>query len=92
MRGFMANEGETGVRLLTAPNGPFRPRFVARVAAIIADEASAGRYNPPTEPAVLADGIVALGERYLHNGADPTLNPDPATAHTMVSLLLRERC
>ncbi len=47
---------------------------------------------PPAATEVLADGIIALAERYLHNGGDPTLNPDPQTARTVVRLLLREPC
>jgi AcrR family transcriptional regulator len=90
MQSFLANEGESGLRLATAPQGLLRPRLVARVAELIELEHDAGRYDPPAPPAVLADGIVALCERYLHNGGDPTLNPDPAMAKTIIGLLLRE--
>lgn len=90
MRSFIANEGEGGLRLLTAPRGPIRPRIVGVLRRLIEQERDAGRYRPPAPPELLADGIVSLGERYLHNGGDPTLNPDPATATRIVSLLLRE--
>jgi AcrR family transcriptional regulator len=90
VRALLANEGEPGLRMLIAPRGRIRPRLVARTAAIIAEEAGAGRYRPPAPPDVLADGVVSLGERFLHNGGDPGLNPDLATAKTIVGLLLRE--
>ena len=90
MRAFIAHEGDGGLRLLTAPRGPIRPRIVAALRGLIEVERDAGRYRPPAPPELLADGIVSLGERYLHNGGDPTLNPDPATARRIVGLLLRE--
>ena len=36
---------------------------------------------------VLADGIVALGERWLYHGGDPEMNPDPATARQVIKSL-----
>jgi AcrR family transcriptional regulator len=92
LRAFLLNEGDGGLRLLTAPTGPVRPQIVKTVAAIIDHEAAEGDYRPPAAPQLLADGIVALAERYLHNGGDPTLNPDPTTARTIAALLLREPC
>jgi AcrR family transcriptional regulator len=90
VRTLLANEGASGLRLLTDPDGPIRPRIVARVAGVIEEEERAGRYVPPAAPAVLADGVVSLGERFLHHGGDPALNPDPETAKAIISLLLRE--
>jgi len=92
LRAFLLNEGASGLLMLTSPIGPVRPRVVATVAALIDDEVTDGHYLPPAAPEVLADGIIALAERYLHNGGDPTLNPDPETARTVVRLLLREPC
>jgi AcrR family transcriptional regulator len=89
-RGFLANEGAAGVQLLTAPSGPLRPRIVANVHGLILEQVDAGAYRPPADPGILADGIVSLGERYLHNGGDPSLNPDPASARVIVRLMLRE--
>jgi AcrR family transcriptional regulator len=90
LRGFLANEGAAGVQLLTAPNGPLRPKIVATVLDLIREQVDAGRYVPPASPEIIADGIVSLGERYLHNGGDPTLNPDPTSARVIVRLLLRQ--
>jgi AcrR family transcriptional regulator len=90
LHALLANEGDRGIRMLTALNGPIRPRLVELLTHAIEREVTDGGYRPPAPPATLADGIVALGERYLHNGGDPTLNPDPTTAHTVITLLLRE--
>lgn len=92
LRAFLVNEGESGLRLITSPAGPVRPRLVETVTELIDREAAAGHYRPPAPPGLLADGIVALAERYLHNGGDPSLNPDPVTARTIAGLLLREPC
>jgi AcrR family transcriptional regulator len=90
VRTLLANEGGAGLRMLTAPAGPIRPRLVALIAAAIEAEARAGAYRAPAPPEVLADGVVSLGERFLHHGGDPDLNPDPAAAKAIISLLLRE--
>jgi AcrR family transcriptional regulator len=89
LRAFLANEGNGGLELVTAHRGGVRPRLVAAVGDVIAREANAG-YQPPDDPYLLADGIVALAERWLYNGGDPALNPDPATARRVIGLLLRE--
>jgi hypothetical protein len=90
IRALLASEGAAGLRVLTAPNGPVRPRLVARLSELIAEQVAAGAYRAPGPPSVLAEGVVSLGERLLHDGRDPSLNPDPATAKTVVGLLLRE--
>jgi AcrR family transcriptional regulator len=90
LRALLANEGESGLRLLTAARGPVRPRLLARLTAAIEAEVDAGAYRTPAPPAVLADGLLSLGERFLHHGGDPDLNPDPASAALIVGLLLRE--
>jgi hypothetical protein len=66
-----------------------RPHLVAALTERIEREAQRG-YRPPADPRVLADGIVALGERFLYHNGNPALNPDPATARVVIRLLLRE--
>lgn len=90
LRAFFANEGDHGIRLVTAPSGRFRPRIVAATEASIDEQVARGAYRPPDDPRVLADGIVSLGERFLYHGGDAALNPDPQTAKRVIALLLRE--
>ena len=92
LRAFLAAEGEFGLRVITAPNGRMRPRMVALVRDIIVAQVEQGAYQAPADPAVLADGIVSLGERFLYHRGDPAMNPDPATARQTIALLLREPC
>jgi AcrR family transcriptional regulator len=90
LRAFLANEGENGLRLMTAASGPFRPRMVAATVDLITDQSERGLYEPPDDPRVLADGIVTLGERFLYHGGEPDLMPDAETASRVIALLLRE--
>jgi AcrR family transcriptional regulator len=90
LRAFFEHEGDHGLRLVTAPNGPFRPRMVAAAEHLINEQVDSGVYEPPDDPHVLADGIVSLGERFLYHGGDSDLNPDPETAKRVIALLLRE--
>jgi AcrR family transcriptional regulator len=92
LRAFLINESDNGLRMVTSPTGPVRPRIVETVTEVINRETVNGHYRPPAPPELLADGIIALAERYLHNGGDPALNPDPTTARTIAGLLLREAC
>lgn len=91
LHAFIANEGNSGERLATALNGGVHPRLVAAVRDIIERDATSG-YRPPADPQLLADGIVALSERWFYHGGDPAMNPDPATARQVIGLLLREPC
>ncbi len=90
MQPFLAAEGEHGLRLVTELNGGVRPRMVAAIAAYIQAEVDGGYYRPPDSPELLADVLVSLGERFLHHGGDPTMNPDLDTARRAVALMLRE--
>jgi AcrR family transcriptional regulator len=89
---FLVNEGDGGLRMITSPSGPIRPRLVEIVVELIQREQRAGHYRPPARPELLADGIVAMAERFLHNAGEATLDPDPATARSLAGLLLREPC
>jgi AcrR family transcriptional regulator len=89
LQAFLVNEGDSGLRMVTALDGGVRPRLLAKIEGIITREAKAG-YRPPAAPILLADGILSLAERWLYHHGDPALNPDPATARRMIGLLLRE--
>lgn len=89
LQAFLVNEGDAGLRLVTALDGGVRPRLLSKIESVIAREAQAG-YRPPAPPVLLADGILSLAERWLYHHGNPALNPDPATARRMIGLLLRE--
>jgi AcrR family transcriptional regulator len=87
---FLEHERGTGLELITRVNGGFRPRIEAWLTAMIQDEIDAGHYRAPADPALLADGIMTIGERYLHHGGDPDVTPDAEAAGRMIAVLLRE--
>jgi hypothetical protein len=43
--------------------------MVERVTGLIEEEVSAGRYEPPVDPATLGFAIVRLAEAFLYNDA-----------------------
>lgn len=85
---FLAHERDAGLLLLTRVNGGFRPRAVAWFRDVVQAEIDSGAYRPRADAALLADGIITIGERYLHHGGDPDVTPDPAAAGRMVAALL----
>jgi AcrR family transcriptional regulator len=87
---FLQHERDTGLELLTWVNGGFRPRLNAWIRDVIQGEIDASHYCAPADPELLADGIVTIGERFLHHGGDPDVIPDPVSAGRMIALLLRE--
>ena len=89
---FLRHERGSGLEMLTRVNGGFRPRLVAWLRDMIQAEIEGGHYRAPADPELLADGIVSIGERFLHHGGDPDVTPDPKGAGRMIAVLLRERC
>jgi len=89
---FLEHERDAGLELMIRVKGGFRPRVVAWIRDLIQDEIDAGHYRAPADPVLLADGVVTIGERFLHHGGDPDVTPDPASAGRMIAVLLREPC
>jgi AcrR family transcriptional regulator len=69
LRQFVDAEREAALRIITSRNGIVQPRMVAMITELITEEARAGRYDPPVEPAVLGYAIVRLAEAFLFNDA-----------------------
>src|SRR4051794_5198709 len=69
LRQFVEAEREAALRIITSRNGNVQPRMVAMITELIEEEARAGRYDPPVEPAVLGYAIVRLAEAFLFNDA-----------------------
>jgi AcrR family transcriptional regulator len=87
---FLEHERGLGLELMIRVNGGFRPRVVAWIGELIQAEVDAGHYRAPADPALLADGVMTIGERFLHHGGDPDVTPDAAAAGRMIAVLLRE--
>jgi AcrR family transcriptional regulator len=69
LRQFVEHEREAALRILTSSEGLVHPRIVARVTDLIEDEARAGYYEPPVEPATLGYAIVRLAEAFIYTDA-----------------------
>jgi AcrR family transcriptional regulator len=69
LRRFLELERDA-LRILTSSAGVVQRSMVARVTSLIEDEARAGRYEPPVDPATLGYAIVRLAEAFLYNDAD----------------------
>jgi AcrR family transcriptional regulator len=68
LRRFLEQERDA-LRILTSSAGYVHPRMVERVTGLIEEEVSAGRYEPPVDPATLGFAIVRLAEAFLYNDA-----------------------
>lgn len=69
LRRLLEQERTGAMRLLTSSDGIVQPRAVSCLAEMIADEAAAGRFDPPADPETLAYAIVRLAEAFLYNDA-----------------------
>jgi AcrR family transcriptional regulator len=67
LRAYLAQEGESALRVLTRSDGIVQPRTVAAIQSVIDGEVDAGRYQPPLATPTLAYAIVRLGEAFLYN-------------------------
>jgi len=76
LRRFVERERDAALRVITSGAGTVQPRIVARIAALIDDEARAGHYEPPVDPSTLAYAIVKLAEAFLFNDADGGMRDD----------------
>jgi AcrR family transcriptional regulator len=76
LRQFLEQERDAALRIITSSGGVLQPRMVARIAGLIEDEARAGTYEPPVEPATLGYAIVRLAEAFLFNDAAAGMRGD----------------
>jgi AcrR family transcriptional regulator len=76
LRQFLEQERDAALRIITSSGGVLQPRIVARIAGLIEDEARAGTYEPPVEPATLGYAIVRLAEAFLFNDAAAGIRGD----------------
>jgi AcrR family transcriptional regulator len=67
LRRFVNREREAALRVITNSTGNVHPRVVEMIRSVIADEVSAGTYDPPVDPGLLAYALVRLAEAFLYN-------------------------
>jgi AcrR family transcriptional regulator len=76
LRQFVEQERDAALRIITSSAGIVQPHNVARIAELIEEEARAGTFEPPVEPATLAYAIVRLAEAFLFNDAAAGMRGD----------------
>jgi AcrR family transcriptional regulator len=76
LRQFLEQERDAALRIITSSGGVLQPRMVESIAGLIEDEARAGAYKPPVEPATLGYAIVRLAEAFLFNDAAAGMRGD----------------
>lgn len=69
LRAYLAQEGESALRVLTRSDGIVQPRVVRAIQELIEDEVKAGRFSPPAASPTLAYAIVRVAEAFLYNDA-----------------------
>jgi AcrR family transcriptional regulator len=69
LRQFVEDERDAALRIITSGGGTVQPHMVDRIAGLIKEEARAGTYDPPVDPATLGYAIVRLAESFLFNDA-----------------------
>jgi AcrR family transcriptional regulator len=85
---FIEQEPGGALRVLTSSVGLVQPRGVACIQQLIVDEVTAGRYDPPADPATLAYAIVRLAEAFLYNDAAIGIRGDHKRLREVEAVLL----
>ena len=88
LRRFLETEREAAMRIITSGAGIVQPRIVARIAEVIEEEVSAGRYKPTVETETLAYAIVKLAEAFLFNDAAAGMRGDVERLREVEAALL----
>lgn len=89
VRTLLRQEGQKAQLLLTVPSSTYRTRLAEMVVASIELDIAAG-YVAPETPDLLADVLIAITERFLHNGGEPGTAPSPEMAKRAIAVLLRQ--
>jgi AcrR family transcriptional regulator len=89
MRRFLEHEPEIALRVLTTKRSPVQARLVETLRDMLAEEANAGRLDPPLDLDDLAYIIVRLGESFVYTDVITGGRPDPKKARDAIAALLR---
>lgn len=89
MRRWLAEEGESAMRLLTRHETGFQPRLIDAMHDLLREETDAGRLTLPVDLREVAYVIVRLIESYTYLDLITGEEPDARRAEPILRLLLR---
>jgi AcrR family transcriptional regulator len=89
MQTWLANEGESAMRLLTRHQAGFQPRLVARMEGLLREEVEAGRLELPVDVHEVAYVIEQLIESYVYLFQIAGERPEARRAEPILRMLLR---
>ncbi len=87
-RRYFENEPMSGLRILTASDGPVQPRAVAAVAELISRVETEDGYQPPLERDLLAYTLVRIGEAFLYTDTAAGIRNDVDRLREVYSVLV----
>ena len=90
MRRWLAEEGESAMRLLTRHQTGFQPRLIDAMHDLLREETDAGRLAVPVDLREVAYVIVRLIESYTYLDLITGEQPDAQRAEPILRLLLRD--
>ena len=89
MRRWLAEEGESAMRLLTRGESGFQPRLIDAMHDLLTEQADAGALDLPVDLREVAYVIVRLIESYTYLDLITGEKPDARRAEPILRLLLR---
>src|SRR4051812_32967944 len=89
MRRWLAEEGESAMRLLTRGESGFQPRLIDAMHDLLTEQADAGKLALPVDLREVAYVIVRLIESYTYLDLITGEQPDARRAEPILRLLLR---
>ena len=89
LRTFVDRERGAAVRIITSGTGTVQRSTVEMITAVIEEEVSAGRYEPPVDPATLGYAIVRLAEAFIFNESATGLSDSVDRLREVEAALLR---
>jgi AcrR family transcriptional regulator len=89
MQRWLAEEGESAMRLLTRHETDFQPRLIAAIEDLLRADAATGRLDLPVDLHELAYVIVRLIESYTYLDLITGERPEAGRAEPILRMLLR---
>lgn len=87
LQAFLRNETYVALRLLTS-QGAFQDRLVAKVQALVEEEAARGAFTPRADTGLLAYATVRTMEGFVYNDTVVRTEPEVERAVQVIRLLL----